>query len=91
MRRIQHIIAAIALAVGLAHIADAVDWQFTGATNRTFVAVQSGVIAGAFNSVVPAVRLAGVDGEFDSRLPSVVRGEGYNMRSDAAGSLIIFR
>ena len=91
MRQTFYVLIGIALAVGLARSADAVDWQFTGATNRTFVAARSGTIAGTFNSVVPAVRLADVDGEFDSRLPSVVRSDGYNMRSDAAGALIIFR
>ena len=80
-----------ALAIGLVCTADAVDWQFTGATNRTFVAARSGTIAGTFNSVVPAARLADVDSEFDSRLPSIARGDGYNMRTDAAGVLILFR
>ena len=91
MRQTFCIVIGAALAVGLARTAEAVDWQFTGATNRTFVAVRSGTIAGTFNSAVPAVRLADVDGEFDSRLPSAIRSDGYNMRSDAAGTMIIFR
>ena len=91
MRKTLCILIGLVLAIGLARTADAVDWQFTGATNRTFVATRSGTIAGTFNSAVPAVRLADVDGEFDSRLPFAIRSDGYNMRSDAAGSLIIFR
>ena len=91
MRQTFCIVIGAALAVGLARTAEAVDWQFTGATNRTFVAVRSGTIATEFNSVVPAMRLADVDGEFDSRLPSAIRSDGYNMRSDAAGTMIIFR
>ena len=91
MRKTLYILIGIVLTVGIARTADAVDWQFTGATNRTFVAVRSGTITGTFNSVVPAVHLADVDGEFDSRIPSVMRSNGYNMRSDAAGSMIIFR
>ena len=91
MRQTLYIPIGLALAVGPARTADAVDWQFTGATNRTFAAAQSCTITGTFNSVVPAMRLADVDGEFDSRLPSAIRSDGYNMRSDAAGSLIIFR
>ena len=91
MRQTLYIMVGIALAVGPTRTADAVDWQFTGATNRTFAAARSGTIAGTFNSVVPAVRLTDVDGEFDSRLPSVVQSAGCNMRSDAAGILVIFR
>jgi hypothetical protein len=91
MRQPFYILIGIALTVGIARTADAVDWQFTGATNRTFVAVRSGTIATEFNSVVPAMRLADVDGEFDSRLPSAIRSDGHNMRSDAAGTMIIFR
>ena len=56
-------------------IANAVDWQFTGATNRTCVATRSVTINGAF----------------DSRIPSVIRINGCNMRSDKSGLMIIFR
>ena len=84
-------LALAAVTAGHALSLGAVDWQFTGATNRTFVAVGSGAIAGPFNSVVPAACPADVTGEFDSRLPSAVLSEGYNMRSDAAGTYILFR
>ena len=91
MRQTFCIVIGAALAVGLARTAEAVDWQFTDATNRTFVAVRSGTIATEFNSVVPAARWGDFVGEFDSRIPSAVRSVGHNMRSDAAGTMIIFR
>ena len=91
MRQTFYIVIGVALAVGLARTADAVDWQFTGATNRTFVAVRSGTIATEFNSVVPAARRGDFVGEFDSRIPNAVVSGGHNMRSDTAGVLIIFR
>jgi hypothetical protein len=91
MRKTLYILIGLALAVGLARTADAVDWQFTGATNRTFAAASSGTIDSAFNSVIPAELPGDLDGEFDSRLPSVVRSAGYNMRSDKGGLMIIFR
>lgn len=90
MQKAFYIICA-AMAIGLARTADAVDWQFTGATNRAAVATQSGMIAGEFNSVLSRACTIAVSGEFDSRYPSIVRSDGYNMRSDAAGALIIFR
>ena len=86
-----YIVIGAALAVGLPRTADAVDWQFTGATNRTFVAARSSTIATEFNSIVPAACRGDFVGEFDSRIPSAVRSDGYNMRSDAAGSMIILR
>lgn len=91
MRQTFYIVIGVALAVGLARTADAVDWQFTGATNRTFVATRSGTIATEFNSVVPAARRGNFVGEFDSRIPAAVRSVGHNMRSDAAGIMIFFR
>ena len=91
MRQTFYNVICAALAVGLARTADAVDWQFTGATNRTFVAVRSGTIATEFNSIVPAACRGDFVGEFDSRIPSAVRSVGHNMRSDAAGTMIIFR
>ena len=53
----------------------AVDWQFTGATNRTAAVSLSCVISG----------------EFDSQIPSTVLLSGCNMQSDAVGTLILFR
>ena len=91
MRQLTIRSVCAALAVGLALSAGAVDWQFTGATNRTFAAASSGSIDSAFNSVIPAELPGDLDGEFDSRLPSVVRSAGYNMRSDKGGLMIIFR
>ena len=91
MRQPFYILIGIALTVGIARTADAVDWQFTGATNRTFVAARSGTIATEFNSIVPVARRGDFVGEFDSRLPSAIRSAGYNMRSDAAGIMIILR
>ena len=58
-----------------AFAASAVDWQFTGATNRTAVAARTCVISS----------------EFDSQIPSTVLLSGCNMRSDAVGTLILFR
>ena len=96
MRQTFYIVIGVALAFGLARTADAVDWQFTGATNRTAAVTRtcvarSGTIATEFNSVVPAARRGDFVGEFDSRVPSAVRSVGHNMRSDAAGIMIIFR
>ena len=70
-----YIVIGAALAVGLARTAEAVDWQFTGATNRTAVVARTCVISS----------------EFDSQIPSTVLLSGYNMRSDAVGTLILFR
>ena len=91
MRQTFYIVIGAALAVGLPRTADAVDWQFTGATNRTFAASCTSSFTGEFNSIVPGSRLSAVEGEFDSRIPNAVVSGGHNMRSDTAGVLIIFR
>ena len=68
--------AFIAIAAGFAPFAaSAVDWQFTGATNRT----------------AAVTRTCAISSEFDSQIPSTVLLSGYNMRSDAIGTLIQFR
>ena len=68
--------ALLAVVAGFAPFAaSAVDWQFTGATNRTAAVTRTCVISS----------------EFDSQIPSTVRLSGYNMRSDAVGTLILFR
>lgn len=72
-KRTCRICFCAALAIGLAHSSAAVDWQFTGATNRT-----------AAVSVTRAI-----SGEFDSQIPSTVLLEGLNMRSDVMGLVII--
>ena len=80
-----------ALAVGLAFSAGAVDWQFTGATNRTFAASCAGTFAEEFNSNVPGSRQSAFEGDFDSRIPNAAVSGGHNLRSDTAGTFIIFR
>jgi len=74
-KRTCRICFCAALAIGLAHSSAAVDWQFTGATDRT--------------AAVSLVRV--ISSEFDSQIPSTVLLTGRNMRSDAIGTLIIFR
>ena len=91
MRELKILSTCAVLAVGLTFPAGGVDWQFTGATNRTFTASCAGSFAGAFNSNVPGARQSAFEGEFDSRIPNAAASGGYNMRSDAAGALIIFR
>ena len=91
MRQLTTRSACAILAVGLALSSGAVDWQFTGATNRTFAASCAGTFAGEFNSNVPGARLSDFEDEFDSRIPNAAVSGGHNMRSDAAGALIIFR
>ena len=75
MRRIRQILAVASLALMLMLPVWAVDWQFTGATNRTAV----------------VARTCALSGEFDSQIPSTVLLSGRNMRSDAVGTLILFR
>ena len=91
MRQLTTRSACAILAVGLALSSGAVDWQFTGATNRTFAASSAAAIVGAFNSNVPGTRQSDFEGDFDSRIPNAVVSGGHNLRSDAAGTLIIFR
>ena len=68
--------AFLAVVAGFAPFAaSAVDWQFTGATNRTAVVARTCVISS----------------EFDSQISSTVLLSGCNMRSDAVGTLILFR
>ena len=68
--------ALLAVVAGFAPFAaSAVDWQFTGATNRTAAVARTCVISS----------------EFDSQIPSTVLLSGRNMRSDAVGTLILFR
>ena len=75
MRKTCQILVCAICAIVLSIPAAAVDWQFTGATNRTAAASLSCVIVG----------------EFDSQIPSTVLLAGRNMRSDAVGTLILFR
>ena len=75
MRKTCKILVGAMCAIVLSIPAAAVDWQFTGATNRTAAVSLSCVIAG----------------EFDSQVPSTVLLAGRNMRSDAVGTLILFR
>jgi len=75
MRKTCQILVGAMCAIALSIPAVAVDWQFTGATNRTAAVSLSCVIAG----------------EFDSQIPSTVLLAGRNMRSDAVGTLILFR
>ena len=91
MRELKILSACAVLAFGLTFPAVGVDWQFTGTTNRTFAASCTGSFTGEFNSNVPGARLSVVEGEFDSRIPNAAVSDGHNMRSDAAGVLIIFR
>lgn len=91
MRALKILSTCAVLAFGLTFPAGGVDWQFTGATNRTFTASCTGSFTGVFNSNVPGSRLSAVEGEFDSRIPNAVVSGGHNMRSDTAGVLIIFR
>lgn len=91
MRALKILSTCAVLAFGLTFPAGGVDWQFTGATNRTFTASCTGSFTGVFNSNVPGARLSDFEGEFDSRIPNAAISGGYNMRSDAAGALIIFR
>lgn len=91
MRELKILSTCAVLAFGLTFPAGGVDWQFTGATNRTFTASCAGSFAGVFNSNVPGARQSDFEGEFDSRIPNAAVSGGYNMRSDAAGALIIFR
>ena len=72
-RDLTALIVSAVFAVALP--ASALDWQFTGATNRTAAVSLSCVMAG----------------EFDSQIPSTVIFSGCNMRSDAVGNLILFR
>ena len=75
MRKPTMLSTCAIMAAGFVLSANAVDWQFTGATNRTFAASSAAAIAG----------------DFDSRVPNAVVRGGCNMRSDAVGVLIIFR
>ena len=75
MRETYQILTCAVLAGAMSMAAWAVDWQFTGATNRTAAVTLSRAISG----------------EFDSQIPSTVLLAGRNMRSDAIGIMIIFR
>ena len=66
----------LAVVAGFATFAaSAVDWQFTGATNRTAAVAHS----------------CAISSEFDSRLPPTILIAGRNFRSDACGSVFVFR
>lgn len=75
MRKTCQILVCAVCAMGLTIPVAAVDWQFTGATNRTAVVARTCVISS----------------EFDSQISSTVLLSGCNMRSDAVGTLILFR
>ena len=75
MRKRGRAILCAAFAAGASIPAVAVDWQFTGATNRTAAVSLS----------------CGISGEFDSQIPSTVLLTGRNMRSDAVGAIFLFR
>lgn len=76
MRETYPILLTCAVLAGaMPMVAGAVDWQFTGATNRTAAVTLSRAISG----------------EFDSQIPSTVLLTGRNMRSDALGTMILFR
>jgi len=75
MRKTCQILVGAMCAIALSIPAVAVDWQFTGATNRTAVVARTCVISS----------------EFDSQISSTVLLSGCNMRSDAVGTLILFR
>lgn len=91
MRELKILSTCAVLAFGLTFSAGGVDWQFTGATNRTFTASCAGSFTGVFNSNVPGARQSDFEGEFDSRIPNAAVSAGHNMRSDVVGVLIIFR